>query len=379
MSVSNTDSLVINWLRFPMAVLIVFMHTPFLFTVCEGVELGLLEESAVTIHAVIAQIIAQIAVPLFFLISGYLFFQNLEDWENHTYLHKLKKRTKSLVIPYLVWNLLFFIIPFVVVPIIRGDGFDMQSLQCRGYWRIFWDNNLYGATEINRANIFGMNMPKGGCPIDGPLWFIRDLILLNILAPIIYWFTRYTKLIFIFILGGLMILDVWIPIRFLSVTGVFCYSLGCWIAINRKSISDMGLSEFLSHSICVMSIILFFVSVVLLKINVSPAILGIAIRCFVVTSLVLVLRLTLKGVTNHLLKSYSLLAGSSFFVFALHNGYVMAICNTITSRFLSTNNAMTSLLGYMICALIVSCICVLIYWFIRKYIPSLLIVLSGGR
>lgn len=48
------------------------------------------------------------AVPLFFFISGYLFFLKKD-----TYLNKWKKRFKSLVIPYIIWCIIGFLIPFV--------------------------------------------------------------------------------------------------------------------------------------------------------------------------------------------------------------------------------------------------------------------------
>lgn len=73
MSINNTDSHVINWLRFPMAVLIVLMHTPFLYSV--GTNMGLGGMLAVTTHSLIAQVLAQIAVPLFFFFLDICFFR----------------------------------------------------------------------------------------------------------------------------------------------------------------------------------------------------------------------------------------------------------------------------------------------------------------
>ncbi len=56
--------------------------------------------------------ICRIAVPLFFLFSGYLFFQNFE-FTGSCILTKFKRRVFSLLIPYLFWSLgtfLFFYI-----------------------------------------------------------------------------------------------------------------------------------------------------------------------------------------------------------------------------------------------------------------------------
>ena len=55
-------------------------------------------------------VISRVAVPLFFILSGYYFF-NKTDFTTYTYLRKLQRRIKTIVIPYLLWNLIA-IIPF---------------------------------------------------------------------------------------------------------------------------------------------------------------------------------------------------------------------------------------------------------------------------
>lgn len=47
------------------------------------------------------------AVPMFFFISGFLFFLKKD-----TYTSKWKKRFHSLVIPYIIWCAIGFLIPF---------------------------------------------------------------------------------------------------------------------------------------------------------------------------------------------------------------------------------------------------------------------------
>lgn len=40
--------------------------------------------------------------------SGYLFFKNLEYWNNQEYVKKIKSRFWTLFIPYILWNLIGF-------------------------------------------------------------------------------------------------------------------------------------------------------------------------------------------------------------------------------------------------------------------------------
>ena len=51
--------------------------------------------------------IACLAVPGFFMCSGYLFYRNL-TWGNIP--EKLKRRVYSLVIPFLIWNVLYYLL-----------------------------------------------------------------------------------------------------------------------------------------------------------------------------------------------------------------------------------------------------------------------------
>ena len=51
-----------------------------------------------------------VAVPIFFLISGYLFFVKLEEWRTDVWVDKLKRRVKTLLIPYLLCNTIAIVI-----------------------------------------------------------------------------------------------------------------------------------------------------------------------------------------------------------------------------------------------------------------------------
>ena len=98
-------------LRFPLAILVVFVHG-------FGAEIDVseLHASGLTglalydyIRLFFSVVIARSAVPLFFIISGYLLFLKVDDYSKSVYMAKLKKRWHSLVIPYLLWLVLFIL------------------------------------------------------------------------------------------------------------------------------------------------------------------------------------------------------------------------------------------------------------------------------
>lgn len=102
---------------------------------------------------------AALGVPLFFVVSGYLASMQYQPgfvW----YKENLKKKTKTLAVPYLTWILVYFVLQRIVLG--AGDWNDMGSI-------------LY--------DLFGV--PFVWSPIYAPLWFVRDLYLLTILLPLI--------------------------------------------------------------------------------------------------------------------------------------------------------------------------------------------------
>lgn len=89
------ESETISYLRFPLIVLVVMIHSKFDGVVVNGV--GLMHDGGFpcysTISTLVSNIIASIAVPLFYFISGFLFFQNC-IFSFDVYCSKIKKEQK---------------------------------------------------------------------------------------------------------------------------------------------------------------------------------------------------------------------------------------------------------------------------------------------
>lgn len=107
--------------------------------------------------------LTRIAVPVFFIISGFLFFQG-KPLTTDVYLEKLKKRFNTLLIPFLFWS--FFGIGVYLI------------LQAVPMLTPFFSKDLvinYSLTQL--INTIFVN------PIPYQLWFIRDLMLLVVISP----------------------------------------------------------------------------------------------------------------------------------------------------------------------------------------------------
>lgn len=104
--------------------------------------------------------ITEVCVPLFFLISGYLFFQNKKCFNTEFFIDKIRKRIRSLLIPYLIANIVTLLIALLPIYL------HLPSF----------------VKHVDLCNILRVLTIQ---PIDAPLWFIRDLICLVFLSPIV--------------------------------------------------------------------------------------------------------------------------------------------------------------------------------------------------
>lgn len=106
-------------------------------------------------------VFTQTAVPLFFFISGLLFYRNCE-WTNIK--SKLKRRILSLLVPYLIWNIFFVALMFSITHI-PGIGNVMKGTEIlNSPSRVFWSIITARCTS---------------------LWFVKDLMYFCIAAPVI--------------------------------------------------------------------------------------------------------------------------------------------------------------------------------------------------
>lgn len=117
--------------------------------------------------------VCRIANCLFFCISGYLFARNITSSKDVWI--KLKNRWRSLLPPYILWNIIF-VLWFVVLAIVPGADRFNNSGAILGRM----------ATQPVLDSFYEMFV----VPAAFHLWFLRDLLLMLLLTPLLCWIAK---------------------------------------------------------------------------------------------------------------------------------------------------------------------------------------------
>jgi surface polysaccharide O-acyltransferase-like enzyme len=165
--------------------------------------------------------ICRIAVPYFFMISAYFLFQKYAPaFSFANYVEAVKKRIKTLVVPFLIVSAGGLIL-VVVLQKIPGTGVFFQAYKLENF-----------TLKLLLFKLFVL-------PVSYQLWFINYLFRCVLLAPIIYFMIKYFG---VFYLYGLLILWVDYNLQFKSdipqiqAETLFSFSIGAWLAIKQISI-----------------------------------------------------------------------------------------------------------------------------------------------
>lgn len=147
----------------------------------------------------ISQTLVKVAVPVFFVMSGYLFFANVGNWNMRVYMSKMKRRVKTLMVPYLIWNLLMAV--------------KLKTLS----WSDFLE------------------------PANMPLWFMRDLMLVSLLTPIIYIGVRRLGLWLLVLLMPVYLTGIWLIQPAPNPYGICFFTIGAFLSIRKMDLVESAL------------------------------------------------------------------------------------------------------------------------------------------
>lgn len=177
--------------------------------------------------------IGQFAPVLFFILSGFLFFRNVENI--YDVQRKLKKRIWTLLIPYLLWNLIYYAIRLIMTP---GQGINLYT--------------IYDAAFNYTAN--------------PAFWFIYQLILLNVLSILFIYILKEKKYIIAFYVVLILLVIFAIDIPYINEDAIIYYFSGAVFSKLYNSGKVLFISKKNFFIMLIISICLFAINRCLYKI-----------------------------------------------------------------------------------------------------------------
>ena len=335
-----------------LAILVVLIHTE--NTGAFSLSSGAFSSFVKGFEWLISKNIAAIAVPSFFMISGILFYR---DFSLKIYPKKLKSRLFSLIIPFLLWNLFRFVLFYVFGKTgITEKFFGAPRL-------LFTAQNLIESIFFYKYNL--------------GFWFMYQLILFTVLAPLIWTIIKNKKLglFAIVLLIALYSSDllgeffiVTLKKRFILLDCTIYYMIGAYIGthffdfVNKKSkrigiFSLLGaiLGQILNFLFIKTGVLLFYILFLIVS----------AIAFWYLYDYIKLKPMPLYITTI------------TFFIYAGH-GTVLELLQVLGSHLLDST-AFWAIVTYILYPIITIGILVLTSIVLKKYMPRFWKLINGAR
>ncbi|MND67534.1 Acyltransferase family protein [compost metagenome] len=367
MSAEELQSKVIDFLRFPLIVGVVFIHTDFSDIVMAGVkQISFVNYPIFSrIFFLFSKVIFEACVPLFFFISGFLFFYKTAGFSREIYLQKLKNRIRSLLVPYIFWNLLIILFLMLAQTFLSGSLVSGRNKLITDYNLLDWLWSFWDTSHVNP-------LTKKTLPINSPFWFIRDLMVVVLFSPLIYILIKKLRAYAVIMLGLLWIFNPFFYLPGLSIVSFFFFTAGAYFSIHKMNFVEVlkpMLRALAPLYILIVAMALYFVGTGWWSYLYCAG---------VIVGLVLAITVSAYFIDSGKWHLNPFLTNGSFFIYAYHRLPLVFVIK-ILFKWLHPRSDGALLLLYLACPAIVILLGLLIYSLLRQWLPRFTAVISGGR
>ena len=355
----------ITSLRFLLAMLVVFIHNNYTKeSIAKRVEEGLPNTLFCPnlftewVQLFISQGIARCAVPLFFIFAAYL-----QVKKSDKYNVLLLKRFKTIFLPFLLWTCIYLLYyGFVKLLILKiAPSMIHNPDKTILNWTITdWIHNIL---YRERA----ASLPK----LAYQLWFLRDLMILIIISPILNLFVKKFKYGFLFFICVLYVIPF--KVYFVINSAYFFYVIGLyfgnynWNVIEK--IDNMKWIECLFLVLVSIFVTHFFFG---LDSNMH--------NLMVISVCIFMLKVSKIIISKQKLYNLaSYLSGFSFFLYAIHTPVLNDYITRGWLHVFPIKNSFYCLFEYFGVTILTIIIGTLIGIVLKKICPPLFSILNGGR
>ncbi len=309
--------------------------------------------------------ILRFRIPLLFIISGYIFA--LQD--HKPYWMVIKKRFVTLIIPYFIWSAIGLLITFlwqqhpVSAAAVKDSLMDQMG-----------DNRLY--SEIGWGGIL---FRWFFVPVSFQLWFIRSLFFYNLLYPVFKWGITKAPAVWFSIMFILWI--TLFNVLFFEGQGLLFFSFGIWL--NKSNYPIDKKPEWFSRYLAWVCFIGFGVIKTFMAFELEPghATTWVLILLYggTVIAGILAVWFGADGLVKWCMqqKWFLWLCAFSFVIYGMHVPLIEYITMLMNRYLYQLPNH--RLVIYVLAPATVLCICIITGSVLRKLVPKLYRVATGGR
>lgn len=355
----------ITGLRFLLIVFVVFIHNNYTHGVIaeyEAVGKGfpfVQNEFGRWIQLFFSNGLARCAVPLLFLFSAY--FQNIKEED---FFITLKKKFKTLFIPYFIWMGIYCLYYTV------GKLLVMQFMP--GLVGQPENTVLSWSAQDWLFKLFGYGTEDGLPGFAYHFWFMRDLMILVLISPLLKFLVERIPLGFFFFVGGWYLVAPAVP--GISNQALFFYVCGLyWGRYSLpvlESIDKIRWGE---------AITLFCGSFFINYCRVNPR-QDTLYWLMVAAACILVLKFS-RVICSHekILALATTLSGYSFFLYAVHTPVLNEVLKRLWIHFFPMMNTFFSLFEYFGVTFLTVVVGTGVGYIVKKLMPRFYSVITGGR
>lgn len=356
----------------PLAILVVFAHSfgepPEYRIPSEAFASGL---NAMDIYNLLrlffSRVLSQVAVPAFFVISGYLFFikANVYDWG--FYKRQWSKRLFSLLIPYLLWNIIAAVCQMATDPSKPvGDYLTLDIFWNYSHWQDLADG------------------PSADGPLVPALWFVRDLMVVVLLTPLLERLLRVTK-------GLVVVAMLYLALMGIGPSILHCaalfFSIGAYMSVNKMSFTALFqkiLVVTLPSWLVLLPVSLYYYGtqgLVGLIISKNMLMVGIFAVIGATASFLSKREENPTEATNGWKRTLSFAADNTFFIYLTHTIFGIQGARVLMGLLFGVmpDNAVSMSLRYLLIPFLAVGICLFVLFLMRRFMPKTTAVLAGER
>ncbi len=302
--------------------------------------------------------LCRFAVPMFFVISGFLFFFKYEN-SIKGYKRKITKRCFSILTPYLLWTFISAITILVLTYFNSTANLDIVK-----------EHPVTNTVDFLYSFV---NPPAF------QLWYLQQLIIFTVIAPLIYLLIKYTKGIILIPFCILWLLDLNFII---NSQALFFYSAGAAIAIFDKS---KNLTIYNNRQNAVVFSLFWILLSALFTVMAASAPKGFAFTAIMtvickineVVGLIamwLIFDYIVKRIANK--KILLLMTGHLFFIYALHEPLLHIAYQT---ALFDLESGFGHIILFICLPISVIAFCIIVSMAVRKISKPIHKLLTGGR